>query len=75
MLYFQLVMQENDSEEVKKRILGSFKRMSASFIDPSKAEEYFQKLHQMRDTSMFKAFLQLLDGGTTTVTAQTIRVS
>ncbi|XXG74106.1 hypothetical protein AAC387_Pa07g2909 [Persea americana] len=65
--------KENDSEEVKKRILGSFKRMSASFIDPSKAEECFQKLHQMRDTSMFKAFLQLLDGGTTTVTAQTIR--
>lgn len=48
--------------------------MSASFIDPSKAEECFHRLHQMKDNSMFNTLLQLLDEGTTAVNAQTIRV-
>ncbi|XP_058091316.1 sister chromatid cohesion protein PDS5 homolog B [Magnolia sinica] len=65
--------KENSSEELQKRSLASFVKMSASFVDPSKAEESFQKLHQMKDNSIFKALLQLIDERTTLQTAQTVR--
>ncbi|XP_077248838.1 ARM repeat superfamily protein isoform X2 [Tasmannia lanceolata] len=65
--------KENVSDEVDKKVLNSFRKMSASFVDPSKAEVSFKKLHQMKDKSIFKALFQLLDEGTAIVTAQTIR--
>ncbi|XP_043700993.1 sister chromatid cohesion protein PDS5 homolog A isoform X2 [Telopea speciosissima] len=56
--------KENVSEEVEKRMKTSFVKMSTSFADPSKAEEYFQKLHKMKDNSIFNALHQLLDAQT-----------
>lgn len=47
--------------------------MSASFRDPSKAEECFVKLNQMKDNSIFSALLELLDEATT-INAQNTRV-
>lgn len=68
-------MQENASEEMHKKILASFMKMSTSFIDSAKAEECFQKLHQMKDKNIFKALLELVDEQTTLATAQSIRAS
>ncbi|KAK2999347.1 hypothetical protein RJ639_023355, partial [Escallonia herrerae] len=53
--------KENGSEEVKKRINMSFVKMSASFPDPTKAEDCFQKLHVMKDNVIFNALLELLE--------------
>ncbi|XP_042494416.1 sister chromatid cohesion protein PDS5 homolog A isoform X2 [Macadamia integrifolia] len=53
--------KENVSEEVEKRMKTSFVKMSTSFADPSKAEEFFQKLHKIKDNSIFNALHQLLD--------------
>ena len=49
--------------------------MSICFIDPFRAEESFQKLHQMKDNNIFKALSQLLDPETTFANANAIRVS
>ncbi|KAL4183551.1 hypothetical protein AMTRI_Chr11g98840 [Amborella trichopoda] len=65
--------KENCNEELNQKILASFKAMSTSFVDPSKMEECFQKLHQMKDNNIFKAMQQLLDEVTCVETAQTIR--
>ena len=67
--------QENVSEEVHNRILASFVKMSTAFADSSKAEECFQKLHQMKDKNIFKALLELLDEHTTMQAARAIQVS
>ncbi|KAK3041371.1 hypothetical protein RJ639_001569, partial [Escallonia herrerae] len=52
---------ENGSEEVKKRINMSFVKMSASFPDPTKAEDCFQKLHVMKDNVIFNSLVELLE--------------
>ncbi|XP_010912048.2 sister chromatid cohesion protein PDS5 homolog B isoform X2 [Elaeis guineensis] len=67
--------KENASEEMHKRIQESFMKMSSSFIDSSKAEECFQKLHQMKDKNIFKALVELVDEQTTFATVQSIRGS
>lgn len=64
--------KENNSEEVLERFKTSFTKMSASFRDPSKAEECFVKLNQMKDNSIFSALLELLDEATT-INAQNTR--
>lgn len=71
--HYGYVLQENVAEEVQKRIQASFLKMSASFPDSCKAEECFHKLNQMKDNSIFKALLQLLDEVTLT-SAETTRV-
>ncbi|KAJ9673634.1 hypothetical protein PVL29_023280 [Vitis rotundifolia] len=65
-------VKENVDEEVQKRIQASFVKMSASFPDACKAEECFHKLNQMKDNSIFKALVQLLDEVTLT-SAETTR--
>lgn len=67
--------KENISEEVHKQVLASFVRMSAAFPDSSKAEEDFQKLHQIKDKNIFKALLELVDDRTTMATACAIQDS
>lgn len=67
--------KENASEETHKRFLVSFMKMSTSFTDSSKAEECFQKLHQMKDKSIFKELLELVDEQTSLATAHSIRGS
>lgn len=68
-------VKENRSEEVQKMLLASFVKMSSSFVDSSKAEECFQKLHQMADEYIFKALLELVDEHTTMEAVDSIRDS
>lgn len=46
---------------MQKKLRSSFVKMSASFPDPSKAEECFDKLSQMKDNKIFSSLGQLLD--------------
>ncbi|KAL1186927.1 hypothetical protein V6Z11_A01G212100 [Gossypium hirsutum] len=53
--------KEINSEDMRKKLRSSFVKMSASFPDPSKAEECFDKLSQMKDNKIFSSLGQLLD--------------
>ncbi|XVF36899.1 hypothetical protein REPUB_Repub19eG0098700 [Reevesia pubescens] len=53
--------KENSSEDMQKKLKSSFLKMSASFPDPSKAEECFDKLSQMKDNKIFTSLGLLLD--------------
>ncbi|TYH89080.1 hypothetical protein ES332_D01G234300v1 [Gossypium tomentosum] len=53
--------KEINSEDMQKKLRSSFVKMSASFPDPSKAEECFDKLSQMKDNKIFSSLGQLLD--------------
>ncbi|XP_021284773.1 sister chromatid cohesion protein PDS5 homolog A isoform X2 [Herrania umbratica] len=53
--------KENSSEDMQKKLKSSFVKMSASFPDPSKAEECFDKLSQMKDNNIFTSLGLLLD--------------
>lgn len=68
-------VKEKDSAELQRKIQKGLKMMSICFIDPVRAEEIFQKLHQMKDNNIFKALSQLLDPETTFANAHAIRVS
>eukprot|EP01018_Ginkgo_biloba_P018620 Gb_23673 [translate_table: standard] len=65
--------KEEDSLDLHKNIQRVLKMMSICFVDPGRAEESFQKLHQMKDNNIFKALSQLLDPSTTFVNAHAIR--
>lgn len=65
--------KEKDSPELQRKIQKGLKTMSVCFIDPVRAEESFQKLHQMKDNNIFKALSQLLDPETTFANAHAIR--
>lgn len=67
-------MQETSSEEMRKRIKASFIKMAAFFPDPSKAEDSFHKLNQMKDNNIFNSLALLLDE-LKIIDARTIRVS
>ncbi|KAK9993628.1 hypothetical protein SO802_023331 [Lithocarpus litseifolius] len=64
--------KETSSEEIQKRIKTSFMKMAALFPDPSKAEDSFHKLNQMKDNNVFNSLALLLDE-LKIVDAQTIR--
>lgn len=68
------MLQDQNVEEVKRKQKSYFVKLSACFPDASKAEDFFHKLDQMDDTSIFDALSLLLDELTFTK-AQTIRVS
>lgn len=53
--------QENDSNEMEKKVRIIFKKLSASFSDDAKAEASFYKLDQLKDSYIFNALPQLLD--------------
>ncbi|XP_018468888.1 sister chromatid cohesion protein PDS5 homolog B isoform X2 [Raphanus sativus] len=64
--------KDQNVEEVKRKQKSYFVKLSACFPDASKAEDFFHKLDQMDDTSIFDALSLLLDELTLTK-AQTIR--
>jgi len=72
-LSLRQMSKEKDSAELQKKIQRGLKTMSICFIDPVRAEESFQKLHQMKDNNIFKALSQLLDPETTFANAHAIR--
>ncbi|OMO93987.1 Armadillo-like helical [Corchorus capsularis] len=53
--------KEKCPEDMQNKLKSSFVKMSASFSDPSKAEEWFHKLSQMKDNSIFTSLGLLLD--------------
>ncbi|XP_059435125.1 sister chromatid cohesion protein PDS5 homolog B isoform X2 [Corylus avellana] len=53
--------KENSSEEIQNKIKASIMKMAAFFPDPSKAEDSFHKLNQMKDNNTFKTLASLLD--------------
>lgn len=55
------MLQEKSPEETQKRIKSLFTKMSASFVDSSKAEECFQRLNKLKDNNIFNALDELLD--------------
>lgn len=61
MKHDEYVLQENSPEDTQKRMKISFMKMSASFPDPSKAEEFFRRLNEMKDKKIFNALEELLD--------------
>lgn len=56
-----ICVQEDSSEEMQKRIKASMKKMIAFFPDPSRAEDSFQKLNQMKDNYICDSLVLLLD--------------
>ncbi|BBN05523.1 sister chromatid cohesion protein PDS5 [Marchantia polymorpha subsp. ruderalis] len=65
--------KEEDTPELQKKIQACFKAIAASFVDATKAEENFQKLHQMKDNYIFKSLNTLLSPSTLFAQAQATR--
>ncbi|KAH0938667.1 hypothetical protein HID58_006128 [Brassica napus] len=63
---------DHNVEEVKRKQKSCFVKLSSGFPDTSKAEDFFHRLDQMNDSSIFDALTLLLDELTFTK-AQTIR--
>ncbi|XP_031491838.2 LOW QUALITY PROTEIN: sister chromatid cohesion protein PDS5 homolog A-like [Nymphaea colorata] len=53
--------QDNDAPDILKRTLGCVRAMSRLFKDPSRAEESFQMLNQLKDDNVWKTLTSLLD--------------
>ena len=68
------MLQEEPSDEIEKKICGSFRKMSSFFADIPKVEECFENLHQMKDNNIFKDLTELIKDGTTFATVRSIRV-
>ncbi|KFK42149.1 hypothetical protein AALP_AA2G217700 [Arabis alpina] len=64
--------KDKNVEEVQRKHKSYFVKLSACFPDASKAEDFFHKLDQTRDASIFDALTLLLDELTSTK-AQSIR--
>ena len=67
-------MQDGDAPEVQKKVLFCFRVMSRSFADPTKAEENFQILDQLKDSNIWKILTSLVDPNTSFHQASTYRV-
>lgn len=57
-------MQDKDNPEVQKKITFCFRVMSRSFADPTKAEESFQILDQLKDDDIWKILKNVVDPNT-----------
>lgn len=68
-------MQDGDAPEILKKILFCFRVMSRSFSEPTKAEESFQVLDQLKDANIWKILTNLLDPKTSFSQACSGRVS
>ncbi|GLU20621.1 hypothetical protein SLE2022_368110 [Rubroshorea leprosula] len=60
-LALRLTHQDGDAPEILKKILFCFRVMSRSFSEPTKAEESFQVLDQLKDANIWKILTNLLD--------------
>ena len=50
--------------DYQKKVIVLFRVMSRFFVDPSKAEEGFSTLDQLKDANVWKIFPVLLDPNT-----------
>ncbi|XP_019425447.1 PREDICTED: sister chromatid cohesion protein PDS5 homolog A-A-like isoform X1 [Lupinus angustifolius] len=60
-LTLRQMSQDKDNPEVQKKITFCFRVMSRSFADPTKAEESFQILAQLKDDNIWKILTNLVD--------------
>ncbi|KAL5225230.1 hypothetical protein ABZP36_011869 [Zizania latifolia] len=67
-------INQEDTPDLQKRILGCFRSMSRLFNDPTKSEEYLNMLHQIKDANIWNIFTSLLDCSTTFNKAWSLRV-
>uniref|UniRef100_A0A0E0E0P9 Tudor domain-containing protein n=1 Tax=Oryza meridionalis TaxID=40149 RepID=A0A0E0E0P9_9ORYZ len=65
---------QEDTPDMKKKILGCFRSMSRLFNDHTKSEEYLNMLHQIKDANIWNIFTSLLDCSTTFNEAWSLRV-
>ncbi len=72
--WFAVILQEEDTPELQKKIQSSLKIVANQFVDPVKAEDFLHKLYQMKDNSIFKSLAVLLNYSTTISQAVTARV-
>ncbi|KAE9591537.1 hypothetical protein Lalb_Chr20g0119541 [Lupinus albus] len=63
-LTLRQMSQDKDNSEVQKKITFCFRVMSRSFTDPTKAEESFQILSQLKDDNIWKILTNLVDPNT-----------
>ncbi|XP_019440010.1 PREDICTED: sister chromatid cohesion protein PDS5 homolog A-B [Lupinus angustifolius] len=56
--------QDKDNPEIQKKIAFCLRVMSRSFADPTKAEESFQILDQLKDDTIWKSLTNLVDPNT-----------
>lgn len=54
-------IQDGDAPEIQKKVLFCFRVMSRSFAEPTKAEENFQSLDQLKDANIWKILTNILD--------------
>lgn len=65
--------QDGNAPELQKRLLICFRTMSRLFGDPTKAEEGFRILNQLKDANIWKILTSLLDPNTSFQQAYTFR--
>ncbi|XP_024357694.1 sister chromatid cohesion protein PDS5 homolog A isoform X2 [Physcomitrium patens] len=65
--------KEEEISDLEKKLQSIFKVIANHCVDSSKAEENLQKLHQMKDESIFSALSTLLDSSTAVAEATTVR--
>ncbi|CAL0301082.1 unnamed protein product [Lupinus luteus] len=63
-LALRQMSQDKDNPDVQKKITFCFRVMSRSFADPTKAEENFQILDQLKDDNIWKILMNLVDTNT-----------
>lgn len=68
-------MQDADATDYQKKVILLFRVMSRFFVDPSKAEEGFLTLDQLKDANIWKILLSLLDPNTSFHQARASQVS
>ncbi|XP_006656003.1 sister chromatid cohesion protein PDS5 homolog A [Oryza brachyantha] len=66
-------ISQEDTPDMKKKVLGCFRSMSRLFSDPTKSEEYLTMLHQIKDANIWNIFTSLLDSSTTFNNAWSLR--
>lgn len=69
-----VILQEEEIPDLEKKLQSIFKVIANHSVEPSKAEEFLQKLHQMKNESVFVALSTILNPCTTVTNAATARV-
>eukprot|EP00250_Pteridium_aquilinum_P017571 c23690_g1_i1 orf=2-3739(-) len=70
--FLSLRQKEKEAGQGQPEIQQLFKGMALLFVDDGKAEEHFQKLHNMKDNKIFKALSDLLNPHTTFIESESI---
>uniref|UniRef100_A0A6N2K709 Sister chromatid cohesion protein n=1 Tax=Salix viminalis TaxID=40686 RepID=A0A6N2K709_SALVM len=63
-LLLRQMHQDGDTPEILKKVLFCFRIMSRSFAEPTKAEENFHIVDQLKDANIWKILTNLLDPST-----------